>query len=446
MLNKRHIKLLLLSRLELLLAASSLGCLVGALSSTFFWLVGQCAKYLWADSVFLEISTANFTFHWAIAASLFAAAFAASVLARKLPGQRVQGPADLIHTTQTGAPLSIRCGLISSLITFFSLCGGASVGIFGPLVHLGGTIGIAVKNIRKKFDTQLFIGAGVAAAISAVFSAPLGGAIFAHEAIMRRFSTFGTTPIIASSFAGYLSAKVLLGDHRLLPITDPMSIRVEFIFAAITVGLICGMISCFYSIYVARSSKIFSLIPVSNRLRPLIPAVALLGISPFFPHLLGTGLETINLAASGKISLSLLLLLIPLKIFFTGLCIGNGLSGGVFGPALYFGVMIGAAIDYLFQVKLGVPASFCVVGAACCVACVVGAPLACVVIIFELTGSYEWSLLAMLGVVVSVQISRSVFGRSIFDLQLSMRGVKTSDDWVPNTLHQPSNSSNTTTK
>ena len=72
--------------------------------------------------------------------------------------------------------------------------------------------------------------------------------------------------------------------------------------------------------------------------------------------------------------------------------------------------------------------NFGILGAASCIGAVIGAPLAAVVIVFELTGSYEWSVLAMVSVVTSQQFTRAYAGRSLFDRQLSLRGIKLSDD------------------
>ena len=77
-----------------------------------------------------------------------------------------------------------------------SASGGASVGQYGPLVHLGGTIGSLIKRYTQNILTRdVFIGCGVAAAISAGFNSPIGGMIFAHEAILRHFSFRAIAPI-----------------------------------------------------------------------------------------------------------------------------------------------------------------------------------------------------------------------------------------------------------
>ena len=72
--------------------------------------------------------------------------------------------------------------------------------------------------------------------------------------------------------------------------------------------------------------------------------------------------------------------------------------------------------------------SFAILGAASCIAAVIGAPLAAVVIVFELTGSYDWAVLAMVSVVSSQQFTRAYAGRSLFDRQLFLRGIKLTDD------------------
>ena len=81
-----------------------------------------------------------------------------------------------------------------------SLSGGSSVGMFGPLMHFGGCFSFFVKRKLKlatKLPLEVILGSGAAAAIAAVFSAPIGAAIFAHEAIIRRFGSFGAGPVIA---------------------------------------------------------------------------------------------------------------------------------------------------------------------------------------------------------------------------------------------------------
>jgi CIC family chloride channel protein len=98
--------------------------------------------------------------------------------------------------------------------------------------------------------------------------------------------------------------------------------------------------------------------------------------------------------------------------------------------------MLGAIVDLTMSGSSGVASSFVLLGAASCVATVIGAPIAATVIVFEMTGSYEWAVLSLVSVVVAAQISRSFMGRSVFDRQLASRGIMVRDDHAPD--HRPS--------
>ena len=120
-----------------------------------------------------------------------------------------------------------------------------------------------------------------------------------------------------------------------------------------------------------------------------------------------------------------ILTLLGLKIFLTTLCVGFGIFGGVFSPALF----VGAATGQFMSSLLGYTGLFsttsilAVSGMAAVTACVVGAPLAVIMIILELTMSYEYAIAALVSTMVAVMISNSLYGHSFFDKQLEQRGI-----------------------
>ena len=104
--------------------------------------------------------------------------------------------------------LDVKKGFLSTIAAFFSISGGASVGIYGPLVHFGGTLAAFLRRITfiPNIPHNVIIGAGVAAAISAGFGSPIAGIIFAHEVILRYFSIRALTAIsLASVSASFLA-------------------------------------------------------------------------------------------------------------------------------------------------------------------------------------------------------------------------------------------------
>jgi CIC family chloride channel protein len=165
--------------------------------------------------------------------------------------------------------------------------------------------------------------------------------------------------------------------------------------------------------------------------RPLLPALLLFALSPWLPQLLGSGVGTVNTVIAGQLGLGLLLILIVGKYAMSSLCLGFGFYGGVFAPALFIGAMVGALVGGVLVPAGDASATFALLGAASCIGAVIGAPMASVVIMLELTGSYAWAVLSMISVVTATQLCRAMMGRSFFDRQLMQRGVSVDDDHPP---------------
>jgi CIC family chloride channel protein len=347
---------------------------------------------------------------------------------------RPRGPADLILAAQRNEMPELKNGFLSVGLTVVSVSGGGSVGMFGPLMHFGGCFSALVSRWSKRIPLNVIMGAGAAAAIAAVFSAPIGAAIFAHEAIIRRFGAFGAGPVVAAAFGAHWVAQMLVGDTRMFNVSNAPLLEMSTLYMAIAVGVLSGLVSVLY-IHAVTSMPVWARrTGIALQWRPLVPAAILFVLSPLLPHLLGHGLGTVSLSLTGSMSLALLLTLLLLKIGTTSLCIGFGLFGGVFAPALFIGAMVGGVVDS-FVPGVGL-SSFAILGAASCIAAVIGAPLASVMIVFELTGSYEWAVLAMISVVTANQFSRAYAGRSLFDRQLALRGITLGDDQLAHTPTQ----------
>lgn len=405
------------------------GTFVGLAAVAFVRIVALAESY-WQGSIPHDLVSANYQYSASIGIALLLAALISGQALRFLDQGRPHGPADLIQAAQRAHNPDLRGGLLSSLMALVNLSGGASVGIFGPLVTLGGCLSSLLLRASTRLPRDVVLGAGAGAAIAAVFSAPIGAAIFAHEAIIRRFGGFGTAPVIACTFSAYLMSYWLLGEHPLFDAFASPPLDAASVASVIGVGLASGVASMLYIEAVTRAPRLAQATRLALPLQPLVPAAILFVLSPILPHLLGTGFASIDLVMAGQLSLPLLATLVIAKILMTSLCIGFGFVGGTFGPALFFGAMLGG----LFDIMLTGPANgfpiYAALGAASCVAAVIGAPLAAIVIMFELTGSFTWAVLSMISVVTATQIARAFVGRSLFDRQLKMRGVLVNDDYT----------------
>ena len=341
---------------------------------------------------------------------------------------RWHGPADTIYAAhQLGGTLDIKKGFLSTLATFFSISGGASVGIYGPLVHFGGTLGAFFRRkvFRSNIPHDIIIGAGVAAAISAGFGSPIAGIVFAHEVILRHFSMRALASISLASVIASFTAKEM---NLVSPALRFEQINFELLHALpglLTSGLISALVAYIFMKSLLFSTKISNASNIPFYLRPLIPGF-LCGICGIFlPEAIGLGSETIVNVITENNTFVFLLIILVMKIFLSSSCVGFGLFGGIFSPALLIGVCTGALLFHLpfLGTEMNLHAVLAVSGMAAVASSVIGGPITAIILIFELTGSYDYAIASILPIGLCNLITYIIFGSSFFDAQLKLRNI-----------------------
>ena len=361
---------------------------------------------------------------------LFLAAIAIILVKKSLNISRYHGPADVILSAHSpSTELDTKTGFLSTFSAFISASGGASVGQYGPLVHLGGTIGNFInRQVPGLLSKDIFIGCGVAAAISAGFNSPIGGIIFAHEAILRHFSFKAIAPIALSSVVSSTLATYFFPIGILFQNTDSDIALLPAVSLSLLLGPLCALIAVIFMKSLLNLQKNVTKISSSEIVRILI-AVLICGLlGGFIPEILGLGGETINGVLNEKYSINFIILILILKLLVTVTCLSMGFFGGVFSPALVLGASVGGIFTYLGN-SIGIEllgSSLVLAGMAALSASVIGAPIAAIVIIFELTHSYELAFVSIICVAGSCLISSFYFGHSFFDKQLLSRNFKIS--------------------
>ena len=358
---------------------------------------------------------------------LLVAAFLILQVRRLFGITRWHGPADSIFAAhRTDNELDIRSGFGSTVAALISAGGGASVGQYGPLVHFGATMGSALRRLTGgMLTTDVFIGCGVAGAIAAGFNAPIAGVVFAHEAILRHFSMRAIAPIAVASVSSSWFSQQIFGSSPLLDFAD-MGLDLGVVLpAALVLGPAFGLVAVMFMICV-RSSLRFAATSGWSPARLVFLAAGITGIvGIFIPETLGLGSGPLRVILEGGYSDGYLLALLAGKILLTALCIGFGLFGGVFSPALFVGAAAGAIGGRIAAGIFGISAApaLAICGMAAVASSVIGAPIAGVIIILEMTMNYDMALAAMLSVVTCSMISHLLFGHSFFDRQLLDRGI-----------------------
>ena len=344
----------------------------------------------------------------------------------KLP--RWFGPADTIYAAHHKAGiLNLKGGFGSTLASFISISGGASVGIYGPLVHFGATVSSFIRRQKyiPKIPHDIIIGSGVAAAISAGFGAPLAGIIFAHETVLRHFSMKAVAALaISSMVANYSATEIGIVNPPLLLTAIPFGMS-DILTSLALIGPLAAFVAIIFMKSMIYLGSIPSKLKILSWQAPIIAGFACGLCGMIFSEILGLGTETLISVITNEQNTVYLFALLVGKLVLTSICIGFGFFGGTFSPALFLGGVLGAIVYQLpmTSVNPDLLSVLAVSGMAAVSSSVIGAPITAIILVLELTGSYEYAIAATLPIVICSFITSRTFGNSLFDKQLTLRGV-----------------------
>ena len=357
--------------------------------------------------------------------ALIAGAFGIYGLKQAFKMDRWHGPADaILGAHRPDAPFPAREGFISTTAAFVSASAGASVGQYGPVLHFGASVGAQVRALfPTRLTPDIYVACGVAAAISAGFGAPIAAVVLVSEAILRHFAVRAVAPITVSAIAA--AAVTPLFFDRVSPYSVTAS-PTDWGLIPVVLGL--GACAAILAIVFMRSLLRTAAWAKSlnNELAMLLLAATLMAlIGMLVPEAVGLGTQSVNDLLAGEKLVGEAALMLVAKLAATVVCIGLGLVGGVFSPALFLGASLGYLAGFV-AVGLGFDPSavvmLTVVGMAAVAGSVIGAPIGVVLIVFEFTRSYEFAVAAILAVSMSSFISTRLFCYSFFDRQLIARG------------------------
>ena len=321
--------------------------------------------------------------------------------------------------------------LFASLVTIST---GGSAGREGPVMQSCSGMGSTLSRIMRLEDHErrILVVAGAAAGTGAIFRTPLGAALYAVEVLYRDdFESDAIVPSIIASVTGYSIFTTVYGQGNLFGTAEsyafePMALP---LYAAMAVGVSAFGIA-FVSLRDALAKHVFS--PLRAKMpRMLVPAAggAMLGLLALLvPQALGTGYGllqgAIDVASWIPSERGYLLLwgLAAAKILSTSLTITSGGSGGEFGPALVVGGLAGGGFGLLFHQWLPgavpQPGAFALVGMGAMFGGVAHVPISSLIMVCEMTGSYDLLVPLMLAEGIAFVLLRTV---KIFRAQVGMR-------------------------
>lgn len=326
--------------------------------------------------------------------------------------------------------ISLLVAPIKALATILTLATGGAAGREGPVMQIGASLGSWIGQRLGLSATQrrILLLAGCAGGLGAIFRAPLGGAVTSVEVLYREdFESDALIPCVTASIVAYAVYMSVFGFSHIFRFPDLLFTDLRELWAYLILGGVCAIAGIVYvKVFQTFRDKLFRRLPLPLWSVPavgglLVGAMALLDV-----RVLGGGFGVLQQAIDGEVALRAMIMLAFMKMLATSCTVGSGGSGGVFGPSVFIGGMLGGVIGTLghawYPDIVLEPAAYVVVGMGSFLAGVANTPLAALIMVTEMTGSYH--LLPPLMVVAAVAL-------------ILTRKVSIYDDQVQNRFHSP---------
>lgn len=322
-----------------------------------------------------------------------------------------------------------RVTFLKALVTSLLIGSGASVGREGPIVQIGASAGSSIAQLFNLDPDmrRVCLASGAAAGIAATFNAPITGTLFALEIILLDIEIAYISHIIVAAVSAAVLSRVWWGDFPTFKFPVFHMDHYGELFIFLILGVLAGLAAIVFMHLLAKTAQLFDTLKIPPWLKPGVGGLLIGLLALMYPHVLGVGYETVNDALANSIGLKLALILLVLKMLATALCIGSGMSGGIFAPSLFWGAALGLAIgigaEQLFPALTIHPADFAVVGMGAVVAGTTLAPITAILTIFELTNNYGTVLPLMIACIASTVIVRKLYGYSVYERKLLQQGI-----------------------
>jgi CIC family chloride channel protein len=365
------------------------------------------------------------------------------LLYRYFPNARGSG------VPQTKAALFARDGFISLrtvLGKFFctatTLASGIPLGREGPSVQVGAGIGSVLGRWLglSPGKVKALIPVGAAAAIAAAFNTPMAAVLFSLEEVMGDMNAPILGSVVLASATSWAVMRLLLGNNPLFQVPQYTLVHSLELGIYALLGIAGGFLSVAFTKMLLQMRGFFLRLPRKTQwLHPVVGGVTVGLMGWFVPQVLGVGYTYVGGALNGSLALKLLLLLLALKLMGVTVSYASGNAGGIFGPSLFLGAMLGGAIGTVAHNLLpgytATPGAYALVGMGAVFAGIVRAPMTSVLMIFEMTRDYAVIVPLMIANLTSLFISRRFQKQPIYEALAHQDGIHLP---TPSTLQQKS--------
>ncbi len=353
------------------------------------------------------------------------------LLSRYFPNARGSG------IPQTKTALFVRDGFIAMRtvigkfsMSAISLASGIALGREGPSVQvsagiasvLGRRLGLSASSVKALLPV------GASAALAAAFNTPIAAVLFTLEEVMGDMHAPVLGSIVLASATSWIVLHLLLGDEPLFHVPAYQLVHpLEFLVYAV-LGVAGGLVSVGFVKLLLWQRKYFLKLPKFTQWwQPAVGGLTVGILGWFFPEVLGVGYNFVGQALNGEMVIRTMALLVLLKVVATATCYASGNAGGIFGPSLFIGAMLGGAVGGVAHMLMpdytGSVGAYALVGMGTAFAGIVRVPLTSVIMIFEITRDYSIIVPLMISNLISYFISSRLQEESIYEALLHQDGI-----------------------
>jgi len=338
---------------------------------------------------------------------------------------------------QTKAAIFINDGRIlfrTVLGKFFccsaSLASGIALGREGPSVQVGaGLASVVARNLGlTPKQVKALVPSGCAAALAAAFNTPIAAVLFSLEEILGDLHATVLGSIVLSAATSWMVLHLVLGDDPLFHVAGYQLVHPAEFGVYALLGVVGGLGSvCFVKLLLGLRGWFMRLPKATAWFQPVAGGLTVGILGYFVPEVLGVGYNQVEKVLNGNIVVKLVVLFAVLKIVATAVCYASGNAGGIFGPSLFIGAMMGAAVGgvahALFPSVTAGPGAYALVGMGTAFAGVVRTPLTSVIMIFEITRDYTIIVPLMISNMIAFFISQKLQPEPIYEALSHQEGI-----------------------
>jgi len=343
---------------------------------------------------------------------------------------RSQSSTDYMEAIVIGnGRVPVRASLVKSTAALFSIGSGGSIGREGPMVQLSAVAASLLGRWRQFTGPQLrlLVACGASAGIASAYNAPIAGSFFVAEIILGSIAMESLGPLAVSAVVATLTIRVLTAAQVMYRVPAFQLNSPWEMGPYVILGLLAGVLAPLFLRSLKQSEEFF----IALRL-PLVARLALGGllvgvIAINVPQVCGNGYTVVVDILNGRLVWTVLLGIFACKWLATMSSFGSGAPGGVFTPSLFMGAsagyLFGTGVHALWPASGVDPGAFALVGMGAFLSAASRAPVMAVIMLFEMTLSYDIILPLMLCNVIAYYTAKGLAGESLYSASLRRKAA-----------------------